>query len=68
MPNDLTWLERLTGKRYGDIELPNESGKIDPRLKGKSVSEALAKAKKGYDKLRDNPALKGLYDAAGKKR
>ena len=31
MPGQTIW-ERLSGKRTGDIELPNESGKVDPRL------------------------------------
>lgn len=30
-----TFIERMRGKRTGDIKLPNDTGRIDPRLKKK---------------------------------
>ena len=59
MPNDnMTWFEKLKGKRYRDIELPAE-GPTDPRLKGKSVREA-------FEKVR--PSLKALKETRDKQR
>lgn len=34
-----------------DIELPNESGRVDPRLKKLNLSEHLSKSAEGYKKL-----------------
>lgn len=31
MPNKSLW-DSITGKRHGDINLPNDSGKVDARL------------------------------------
>lgn len=61
---DLTWFERLKGKRYGDIELPNESGEVDPKLKGTSTREALEKAGKNFKELQRKNILRGLREAA----
>ena len=65
---ELTWFEKLKGKRYSDIELEPESGTVDPRLKGKSVREALDKASKGFKSLQKNAIMRGLYDATGEDR
>lgn len=48
-----TLLEKIFGKkkRTKDINLPNESGQIDPRLKKVDVRGALAEALKGYKQL-----------------
>jgi len=38
-------MRKATGKRTGDIELPNESGEVDPRLpKSGQVGESFRKA------------------------
>ncbi len=50
---ELSWFEKLKGKRYEDIELPNESGQVDPRLKGKSVRERMDKIPESLKTLRD---------------
>lgn len=55
---DLTFFERLKGKRFGDIELENESGEVDPRLKGKSGEDRGAAMRKGLDKLQSMRALR----------
>ena len=46
----LSWLglKKAGGE---DIELPNESGRVDPRLKKPNVGAALKKAAEGYKKL-----------------
>ena len=46
----LSWLglQKAGGQ---DIELPNESGRVDPRLKKPNVGAALKKAAEGYKKL-----------------
>lgn len=65
MPNDTrTWIEWLKGKRYNNIELENESGMVDPRLKGKSVREALDKAAKNFKGLQKSAIFRGLQEAA----
>lgn len=61
---DLTWFERLKGKRYGDIELENESGQVDPRLKGKTTREALEKAGKNFKSLQKSAIFRGLKEAS----
>lgn len=38
----------LFGKKQKDIELPNQSGRVDPRLKQPNVMERLRKAGEGY--------------------
>ena len=48
MPNDLSWYERLRGKRMHDIELPNESGKVDPALQRPDVMGQFKKAGEGF--------------------
>jgi hypothetical protein len=40
MSDKPSFLEKMHGKRFGDINLPSE-GEVDPRLKGKSFREAL---------------------------
>lgn len=60
---DLTWFEKLKGKRYGDIELPSE-GDVDPRLKGTTTREALEKAGKNFKELQRKNILRGLREAA----
>jgi len=59
--------ERVTGKRYSDIHLPNESGKVDPRLKGTSVREALSGALEGVKILKDK-GLIGKRSPTGGRR
>jgi hypothetical protein len=46
-----TMLERIFGrkKRRGDIELPPESGKVDPRLKKKTIMEKAKETKEKYN-------------------
>lgn len=44
-------------KRKTDINLPNESGRVDPRLKRPDVRGAIGKAKEGYGILRK----KGIF-------
>lgn len=62
MPNDdLTFFERLRGKRMRDVNLPSE-GKVDPRLKGKSVRDAYDKMGKGWEILKKHPSLEALKD------
>ena len=60
---DTTWLERLRGKRTRDIELPNESGVVDPRLPPQPYDQ-LKKAFKTAKKIStfDN-AVEGLKKA-----
>lgn len=62
-----TIFEKVTGKRYRDINLPNESGKVDPRLKGTSVREALGEALKGTKILQDK-GLIGKRSPGGSRR
>lgn len=45
-----------TGKRTGDIELPNESGKVDPRIDKEDVYERM---RKGMGVVNSNPILRG---------
>lgn len=47
-------LERIFGpkKRKKDIELPNESGKIDKRLEKPDMLEVFRKMRKGYEKVK----------------
>jgi hypothetical protein len=46
---------KLLGKRLGDIELPNKSGKTDPRLTKPDISSQLRKAwRVGRDLTDDN--------------
>lgn len=64
MPKDTrTWLEMLKGKRYNDIELEPE-GPPDPRLKGKSVREAMEKAGKNFKGLQKSAIMRGLKEAS----
>ena len=58
-PNASTWFEKLRGKRTKDINLPNESGIIDPRLESSISPEERKKAfSAGQSK-----ALEGLRKA-----
>lgn len=66
MAGERTILERIRGKRMRDIELPNESGSIDPRLKGKTTSEAIQKAAMGM-KILQRKGLIGNRSAGGKR-
>ena len=59
--------ERIRGKRYSDINLPNESGQVDPRLKGTSLREALAGAREGVKILKDK-GLIGKRSPTGGRR
>lgn len=52
MAGDMSFLDRLRGKRTKDIELPNESGKTDPRLKKPDVMGSFGKAAEGLAALR----------------
>ena len=53
MPHQSKLLSFLGLQKAGgeDIELPNESGRIDPRLKKPDVGAALRKAAEGYKLL-----------------
>ncbi len=51
MAEKLSFLDRLRGKR-GDIELPNESGKVDPKLAKPDVYGQLMKAAKALEDLK----------------
>lgn len=56
MPDDgskLSWFEKLRGQRYHDIELQNESGKVDPKLKGTSVRERIQMIRPSLEALKD---------------
>lgn len=48
-----TFVEKIFGKkkRNKDIELPNESGRIDPRTKKVDMRGSITKAVEGYKKL-----------------
>ena len=61
MPNDLSWMERLRGKRTHDINLPQEGPK-DPRLAGLAdhLKNILGAVKDVSNK--EDP-IKGLQDA-----
>ena len=50
---DLSFLEKMHGKRFGDIKLPNDSGQVDPRLKGTSVAEALQTVRPSLEALKN---------------
>jgi hypothetical protein len=63
---DRTILERIRGKRMRDIELPPETAP-DPRLKGKSTSEGLAKAAAGFKLLQKKGILGGKGSMGGKR-
>ena len=58
-PNAPSWYEHLRGKRTKDINLPNESGMIDPRLES-SISPD--ERKKAFD-AGQSKALEGLRKA-----
>lgn len=66
MPAKPSFLERMSGRRFGNIELPNESGQKDPRLKGTSVREALGKAREGIKTLQKK-GLIGTRSPGGKR-
>ena len=53
MPDKSSLLSWLGLQKAGgeDIELPNESGRVDPRLKKPDVGAALKKAAEGYKHL-----------------
>ena len=53
MPDKSSLLSWLGLQQAGgeDIELPNESGRVDPRLKKPDVGAALKKAAEGYKQL-----------------
>ena len=53
MPSKSALLSFLGLQQAGgeDIELPNESGRVDPRLKKPDVGTALKKAAEGYKHL-----------------
>lgn len=40
-------------KRTEDIQLPNESGEVDPRLRGSDVRASVRKAGEGFKALRN---------------
>ena len=62
-----TWWESLRGKKDRDIELPNESGKRDPKLPP-PVGESLKRAWDAYKGMRDDPdPVKGLLKALEKR-
>lgn len=69
--DDMTFIERLRGKRTHDINLPAPPGaKRDPRLdayKPGSVRNALSKAAEGVKTLQDK-GLVGKRSPAGGKR
>lgn len=44
-------LEKIFGKRKKNIELPNESGKVDPRTKKVNIWDSLKEAEKGLKAL-----------------
>ena len=72
MADELTFWERISGTRNkkpkGDIELPNESGKKDPKLEKVDVRGQLKKAFEGIkDIYSESDALKGLQKAAQRK-
>lgn len=55
--DDLTFFERLRGKRTRDINLPSE-GQIDPRLANKAnVLAGLKTAAENYKKLQKNAII-----------
>lgn len=60
-------LDRIRGKRYDDINLPNSTGEIDPRLKGKSVREGFERAGHGAKMLKEKGILSGIDRAAKRK-
>jgi hypothetical protein len=65
-----TWWESLRGKKQRDIELPNESGRRDPRLPPltPSVVETWKKSFELYIGMRVDPdPLKGLLKALEKR-
>jgi len=57
----LSFMERMRGKRTRDIELPNESGELDPRLP--RTDEAIRKAAKGFRELNSKG---GIFDRVKK--
>lgn len=66
MPKELTLMERIRGKRTEDIELPNDTGKIDPRLRGRQpgdVGKAFGKAADGLKLLKERGILVGIDKA-----
>ena len=52
-----TAMETLRGRRTRDIDLPNESGRVDPRVRRPDVSGGFRKAAEGYRLLRDKGIL-----------
>ena len=47
----LSWLGLQKAAGGEDIQLPNQSGRVDPRLKKPDVGAALKKAAEGYKQL-----------------
>lgn len=66
MAGEKTFMERLRGKRTRDIELPNESGQVDPRLRRGDVRGAIQKAGDGIKILRKK-GLIGSRSPGGKR-
>ena len=61
--DEMTWLETLRGKRTRDIELPNESGKRDPRLP-RGPDEQLKRLYGSYKEFKqEQDPIKGLQRA-----
>lgn len=61
MADERTLLDRLSGKgpmRKSDIDLPNHSGRTDPRLTQGSFKEVAPKVLKGF---------RGVRELAGKR-
>lgn len=64
MAHDLSFFEKLRGKRTRDINLPAEESQRDPRLLGYEpgrVRKQLGEAMKGYKSL--DKTLEGLKKA-----
>lgn len=52
MADKPSFLERLHGRRFGDIELPNDTGEVDPRIKARgTVGDRFKKAAEGFKQL-----------------
>jgi hypothetical protein len=43
---------KVLGKRLGDIELPNESGRVDPRLKRTDPKEGYRLVRESLDSIK----------------
>jgi hypothetical protein len=67
--DDLTFVEKIRGKRTRDINLPNESGKVDSRLEPYqpgALGKQLTKAGEGIKALQKK-GLVGTRSQGGKR-